>query len=407
MPAAERTTVRALLARPVYRRWWAAAVISRAGDVLAGVTLLLLVLERTGSGTGVAGVVIAEVLPVLLLAPLAGVVVDRLSRRQVMIAADLVRTALAAILPLVEANVVAIYAIAFGLSAATVFFNPAANSLLPALVGERELVTANSGIWTTAIIAQIALAPLAGTLAAVAGFAGAFWINAATFAASAVLLTGLAVPRHQVGTISHSVLRNALDGARLLVADPLLRALAVSQLLAALSAGATSALLVVLVREQLGLGPQGFGWLLAAVAVGAVSGATLLTRFVQDPARPDIVFCSYGIRGLANVLLAITTWPSLAAAALVVYGLGTSTGAITLTSLVQTHVEEAARGRVFAGFDALFQTGRLASLLLGGLLADGLGITAVYFVGAALLLTAAASGLGQHRPPRDEHPHQP
>ncbi|WP_190813833.1 MFS transporter [Saccharopolyspora pogona] len=398
MPAAEpgRITVRELLARPVYRRWWAAAVISRAGDILAGVTLLLLVLDRTGSGLGVAGVVIADVVPVLLFAPVAGVVVDRLPRRRIMIAADLVRMALAALLPLVGTHLGAVYAIAFALSAAAVFFNPAANSLLPALVGERELVAANSGIWTTAIVAQIALAPLAGALAAVAGYAAAFWVNAASFAISAMLLTGLAVPGHRAAT-SQGWARDALDGVRLLVADRLLRSLATAQLLAALSAGATSALLVVLVRERLGLGPQGFGWLLATIAVGALAGPALLTRIARGPVRPGIVFAAYGGRGLVDVLLALTTWPLLAAAALLFYGLSTSTGTITFTSLVQTHTGEAARGRVFAGFDALFQTGRLVSLLLGGVLADWLGITAVYFCGAALLLTAAASGFSPRR----------
>lgn len=327
---------------------------------------------------------------------MAGVVVDRLPRRRIMIAADLVRMALAALLPLVGTHLGAVYAIAFALSAAAVFFNPAANSLLPALVGERELVAANSGIWTTAIVAQIALAPLAGALAAVAGYAAAFWLNAASFAISAMLLTGLAVPGHRAAT-SQGWARDALDGVRLLVADRLLRSLATAQLLAALSAGATSALLVVLVRERLGLGPQGFGWLLATIAVGALAGPALLTRIVRGPVRPGIVFGAYGVRGLVDVLLALTTWPLLAAAALLFYGLSTSTGTITFTSLVQTHTGEAARGRVFAGFDALFQTGRLVSLLLGGVLADWLGITAVYFLGAALLLTAAASGFGPRR----------
>ncbi|MEV0055640.1 MFS transporter [Saccharopolyspora shandongensis] len=402
MPAAEhdRITVRALLARPGYRRWWAAAAISRAGDVLAGVTLLLLVLDRTGSGTGVAGVVIADVLPVLLLAPLAGIVVDRWPRRRIMIAADLVRVVLAATLPLVDAHVFAIYAIAFALSAAAVFFNPAANSLLPALVGERELVAANSGVWTTAIIAQIALAPLAGVLAAAAGFAVAFWVNAASFAASAVLLAGLAVPGHRAAAITRGWLRDSLDGARLLVADRLLRALAAAQLLAALSAGAISALLVVLAQERLGLGPQGFGWLLAAIAVGAVAGPVLLTRALRGRVGPNVVFAAFGLRGLVNVLLAVTTWPVLAAASLLLYGLGTSTGTIAFTSLVQTHTDETVRGRVFAALDSLFQAGRLVSLLLGGLLADALGITAVYLLGSALLIAAAACGFALARDPR-------
>ncbi|GAA0527224.1 MFS transporter [Saccharopolyspora thermophila] len=393
-----RTTVRALLARPTYRRWWAASVISRAGDLLSGVALLLLVLDRTGSGLGVAGVVVADALP-LLFAPLAGVVVDRLPRRQVMITADLVRAALAAALPLVDAHVSAIYTIAFALSTATVFFSPAANSLLPAMVGERELVAANSGVWTTAVVAQIALAPLAGVLVAAAGFAAAFWINAASFAISAALLTGLAVPGGRVVASSRGWLRDALDGARLLVTDRLLRALAAAHLLAALASGATGALLVVLARQRLGLGPKGFGWLLAATAVGALAGPALLNRLVRDAARPGVVFGSFGLRGLVDLLLALTTRAPVAAGALVLHGAGASTGTITFTSLVQVRTEEAVRGRVFAGFDALFQTGRLVGLLLGGLLADGLGIATVYLFGAALLLAAALGGSALARTP--------
>ncbi|GAB3671601.1 hypothetical protein REH65_00035 [Saccharopolyspora sp. ID03-671] len=77
--------------------------------------------------------------------------------------------------------------------------------------------------------------------------------------------------------------------------------------------------------------PQGFGWLLAAV------GPTLLTRFVREPTRPGILFSAYGLRGLVDLVLAATTWPLMAAAALLLYGPGTSTGTTTFTSLVQAH----------------------------------------------------------------------
>jgi MFS family permease len=91
---------RAVFAVPAYRRLWAARTVSQWGDVAATVALGLLVLQLTGSGLGVAAVVAAEIIPVLLLAPLAGVVVDRFPRRRVMITADLVRAAL--VVPLVS-----------------------------------------------------------------------------------------------------------------------------------------------------------------------------------------------------------------------------------------------------------------------------------------------------------------
>jgi predicted MFS family arabinose efflux permease len=171
-----------------------------------------------------------------------------------------------------------------------------------------------------------------------------------------------------------------------------LRALGAGQLLAALSAGATSALLVVLAREHLGLAPSGYGLLLGAIGVGAVLGPLLLTRLVSDPRRPAFVFGPYLLRGLVDVVLATFTALPIALAALAAYGLGTSSGAVTFNSLLQSSTPADIRGRVFATFDLFWQLGRLVSLLLGGLLAAAVGIQAVYYLGGALLVTAAAVG---------------
>jgi len=135
-----------VLARPGYRRLWLARTASQWGDVLATVALSLLVFDLTGSALGVSAVVAVEIIPVLLFAPFAGTLVDRLPRVQVMVAADLLRAVLATALIVTSGNVVAVYVIAFALSIGTVLFNPAANSTLPTLVTDRELVAANSGI---------------------------------------------------------------------------------------------------------------------------------------------------------------------------------------------------------------------------------------------------------------------
>jgi hypothetical protein len=91
-------------------------------------------------------------------APFAGTLVDRLPHVRVMVAADLWRAALATSLIVLGDNVAVVYVLAFGLSVGAVLFNPAANSALPALVSDRELVAANSGIWTASVLSQIALA---------------------------------------------------------------------------------------------------------------------------------------------------------------------------------------------------------------------------------------------------------
>jgi MFS family permease len=388
----DRVHLRAIFGQPGYRRLWMARTASQWGDVFATVALSLLVLDLTGSRLGVSVVVVVEIVPVLLFAPFAGTLVDRLPRVRVMVAADLFRAVLALALIFAAGSVAAIYAIAFGLSVGAVLFNPAASSTLPALVKDDELVAANSGIWTAAVLSQIALAPLAGILYAALGAGPAFLINAVSFLVSAAVLAGLRLPAAPAPTQRRGFFADAVAGMTLLATDRLLRALGVGQLLAALSAGATSALLVVLARDYLALPPSGYGLLLGAIGVGAVLGPFLLTRLVGDPRRPAFVFGPYVLRGLVDLVLATFTALPIALAALVAYGLGTSSGAVTFNSLLQAHTPEHSRGRVFAGFDMLWQLGRLASLLIGGLLAAAIGIRVVYYLGGALLLLAAVVG---------------
>ncbi len=392
-PAARSGALRSVLARPAYRRLWAARTVSQCGDVAQFTTLALLVLHLTGSGLGVSGAVLAEIAPVLLLAPLAGALVDRLPRVAVMVAADLARAMLASVLALWHGDIAIVYAVAFGLSAGSVFFNPAAGSLLPTLVDDEQLVAANSGIWSAAVLSQILLAPLAGLLATTAGFGWAFAANAASFAASAALLHGLRTSEQPPPVVATSVWTQSREALALLARDTLLRALAIAQALAALSAGATSALLVVLAGRRLHTPGGGYGLLLAAIGAGALIGPLLLTRFSAHVRRPGVVFTAFGVRGLVDLALATVTALPAALGALVFYGLGTSTGNVTFSSVIQSHVPAELRGRVFSVFDLIWQSMRLASLLLGAVLADTLGIRAVYYTGGALLLTAALGWL--------------
>lgn len=403
---AATTSLASLLRQRPYRALWVARTISQWGDAFNTVALVLLVYSLTASGLGVSGVVIAEIIPVLLLAPFAGALVDRLPRVKVMITADLVRAGLAFCLPFVADNIISIYLIAVGLSAAAVFFNPAAQSVLPSIVKERELVAANSGIWTAAVVSQIILAPLAGVVVAMFGYSWAFWINAASFLVSAAALLRLHVPDRQKRTERSSWIRDAREGFSELCGHRVLRALAATQLLAALSSGATGALLVVLAQDHLQLKDASYGLLIGAIGVGAAIGPLILTKVTDNPRRPGFVLGPFVLRGLVDGILATITGLASAMTALVLYGLGTSTGAVTFNSLLQAEIPEKVRGRIFATFDMLWQSGRLISLLLGGIAADLFGIRVVFYIGAVLLLAAAAIGWAGLRKGTPDRPNQ-
>lgn len=373
-----------------FRRLFAAHATSRAGDAFNTVALVVLVFQLTGTGAGVAATVAFEVLPVIVLGPLAGVVADRFPRRTVMVAADLLRAALVAALAVAHGSTAMAFAVAFGVSVGTVLFNPAASSVVPDIVDEDHIIDANTALWTVAVVAQILLAPLAGLVIAWVGVGAAFAVNAASYLASALWLRRIKLAARPAA-LAVAGWAAVLEGVRIVRRSPLLARLAIVQILASLSAGATSGLLVVLATSRLGVGPSGFGVLLACIGGGAALGPLVFRRRIR-PTDKRWLFGPYALRGGVDLALAAVRSPLAAGGALALYGVGTSTGTIAYQSTLQTTVPAAVRGRVFALFDVVWSATRLVSLGLGAYVADQLSIQAVYAIGGGLLLLAAAIG---------------
>lgn len=386
------TPLRRALSSGDFRRFFAARTLSQWGDTFNSVAIVILVYRLTRAALPVGGAVAFEVAPTLLLGFVAGPVADRLPRRAVMVTADLGRAGVATVLAVFPDHLWVVYAAAFSMSALTVFFNPAAASVVPSLVAGEDLVGANSAVWSGAVISQVALAPAAGALVALAGAGPAFGINAASFLASAALLARLALPRPPEPNRQSRTAQIA-EGLRAVRTSRLLTVLAGVQGLAALSAGASSALLVILAARHLHLGSGRFGLLLGAIGVGAGMAPLAVQRVVRDTSRPGWLFGPYLLRGAVDIGLATITSFAGALAALAAYGVGTSTGNITYHTVIQSTVPDRLRGRVFTFYDVIWQSARLASIAAGGVLADALGITVVYYLAGALLLIAGTLGL--------------
>ena len=387
----------ALLRRnPEFRRLFVAHATSRAGDAFNTVALVVLVFQLTGSGLGVAATVVFEVVPIIVLGPVAGLLADRFPRGRLMIIADVARAALVGVLIVSHNSIGLAFGVAFGLSVGSIVFNPASSSLIPDVVPEEQIVEANTALWTVAVAAQIVLAPLAGLIIAWAGVGPAFAVNAASYAVSAALLSRLNAGRRPAAIVVRgwAGVKEGIDTVR---SNALLARLAVVQVLASLSAGATSGLLVVLAAERLHVGPSGFGVLVAAIGVGAAGGPLVLKRWVKASDKRWL-FGPYAVRGAVDLGLAVISQPVAAAGALAVYGVGTSTGMIAYQSTLQTTVPAEVRGRAFALYDVLWNSGRLVSLGLGGLLADAVSIQAVYLLGGVLLLAAGSIGITTRLP---------
>jgi MFS family permease len=383
---------------------WLGLLVSNFGDTLHYIAVVVLVFQLTGQGLAVAGLVAAEILPVLLLGPVAGVIIDRFSRKGVLIAADLFRAVLVLTL-LWPQGAWHVYLVAAGLASGGTFFNPTVQAVIPALTTPEQRLAANSVSWSTGRLVQILASAAAGGLIALIGTGPAFLLNAASFLASALLIATLRIPAH-AGQLGAGVKRglgnyfgDARDGLLFALRDSFVSRLLIVQGLASLAVGGTSAMLVVLSERHLGLPPAGFAWLIGAIGFGALLGPFIPNALAKDYRDARWLFVPYIIRGIGDVLLAVFTSLPVALFLLFLYGLNTSTGTVVFNSTVQGAVPDAVRGRVFTLLDVTWNAMRLLSLALGGLMVDVVGIRALFWAGGALLALAGLLGLallGRH-----------
>jgi len=396
---------RAVIKSPTYRPLWLGQLVSNFGDTLHYVALVVLVFQLSGQGLAVAGLVAVEIIPVLVLGPVAGVIIDRFSRKGILIASDLVRAALALSLVWPQ-GVWHAYVVAAGLSAASVFFNPTVNAVIPALTTPAQRLAANSVSWSTGRLVQILAASIAGGTIALLGTGPAFGLNAATFVVSALFIGTLRIPAH-AGELACATKRglasffaDALAGLHYARQDRLVSRLLIVQSVASLAVGGTGAMLVVLSERHLGLPPSGFAWLIAAIGAGALLGPLIPNTFARDYRTARWLFVPYLIRGAGDVLIAVFTPLPFALAILFVYGLNTSTGMVVFNTTIQAAIPEAMRGRVFTLLDADWSAFRLVSLAAGAVIVDRFGVEPLFWLGGSLLIAAGVLGLALLGPTR-------
>lgn len=375
---------------------WLGQLVSSLGDTLNYIALVVYVYQLTGSGFDLSKLSIFQVLPVLLIGPIAGVIIDRFPRKNVMIAADISRAILMVTLAF-TVNVTAIYAIAILAAIANTFFRPTVQAVIPALVKEEELLAANSVAWSTEQFVQIIGSAIAGGLIALTGPQIAFVFNAATFLFSALMISRLQVPHVPLPESDRKGWRLVLDemraGLEYAKRDVLISRLIIVQTIASFAVGGTSALLVVLSEQHLHLPPAGFATLLLAIGIGALLGPFVLGLFTSNYKDMRLLFLPYLIRGVGDILIALVVSFPFALFLLFVYGLNTSTGSVVYNSIMQTSVTDRVKGRVFTLMDMAWSVMEILSIGLAGVFADSIGIRPVYYVGGTLLIGAGLFGL--------------
>jgi MFS family permease len=374
-----------------------ATFASGLGTWLAFVALTIDVFDRTESATWVSALLIADFLPAIVIGIAASSLVDRMPRRRLMIASDLVRVGVFLLLPFADdaAVIVALAAVA---GFATGFFRPAVYAGLPNLVREEDLTRANSIVQTLENVTLAAGPIVGGVLVSVTGPGPAYVINAVTFLVSAVLLARIPARLLQAVTAAgRGYWRDLSDGVALIRRSRALLTVLAAWNVVMLGTALENVSEVVLAKEAFSAGDFGYGLLVGTTGFGLAVGSLLAGSFLETRPLASVYGTAIGLLGLGLIAAAVSPNVWVAAACVLVVGAGNGTAVVCNALLVQRGSPDELRGRAFTVLMSSNYAVLGLGMLFAGPITDALGPRAVWAVAGGLCGLAALIGLAMAR----------
>jgi len=378
-----------LVAAPGFRLLFLATLSSSLGTLLATVALVVDVKDRTNSGPWVSALMLVEFLPAVVVGLFFGPLLDRFSRRGLMVASDLVRFLVFCLLPF-AGSAGAIVALAGIAGFATGFFRPAVYAGLPNLVEERDLGRANSLIQTGENVSWTIAPVIGGILVAAWGPEPAYWVNAASFLVSALLL--LRIPgRHLQGAIaaSRGHLRDLREGMAYVVRTRPLLTVLVVWTIALGAVASTQTAQIFLAKDAFDAGDLGYGLMFGSIGLGLAIGSFQAGAWVERRSIGTVYAASILLQalGVAGAAVAPNVWASLPC--FVLAGIGNGTAVVCNSLLVQRGAPDHLRGRVFTVIMSVNYAVYGIGFVIAGPLTDSVGPRWV-FGGVAVVLALSS-----------------
>jgi len=370
-----------------FRQLWLGQVVSQMGDWFDTIALYTIILNLTGSGRNVGLLLVARFVPSFIFGPLSGVVADRFSRRSIMIISDLARAVVVLGFLLVRRadQLWIVYVLTVLQLALSTFFEPAKTAVIPSIVSDRELVSANAISSVTWSVMLTLGAAIGGLITGWFGTDAAFVLDALTFAVSAALIASVRFPRRPARekrklSIGRALgITETIEGARYVKHRPRVLALLLVKPAWGLGGGILT-LLAVFGERIFPVGKSaatGIGVLFAARGIGTAIGPIVARRISGEGARrmQATIGVAFLIGGIFYIAFGTT---KSFIVALIVLGIAHTEGSILWvfsTVLLQRDVEDSFRGRVFAAELALLTLTMAASNYLTGEMLDRFGIS--------------------------------
>jgi MFS family permease len=360
-----------------------ARALSQFGDDLVLIVLLLRVFASGHGPWSVTGLLLCAALPVVVLAPIAGRLVDAVPFKPLAITAGLWQAgcclALAAVDPLWT-----VYALVVLLQCGQVVSNPVWQAMVPSIVGPDEVGRVMGAGQALNTLAAVAAPATAGLLVGTIGYGAPFVVDAATFVCLAIAATAIAATRHTA-----SVEAPEEPAGFSVWRDPLLRTLILGVCALVLAGEMTNVVEVFLVRGTLGAGTLAFGLVGAGLAVGVVVGSLLAGRNVPDATRGPRTALAALALGLTIVLAGLSPGIWVFSGAWALLGVANGFANVDAGTLLMNRSPESHRGRVLAVVNGAVRGSSVVAMLLGGLAGTLLGPRWTFVIAGAGMAAVA------------------
>jgi MFS family permease len=369
---------------PGFRLLFLATLASSIGTWLAFVALVVDVFDRTQDANWVSALLIAEFLPLIVVGILAGRLIDRTSRRWLLVSADLFRVGVFCVLPFAT-SALQIVLLAFAAGTATSVFRPAVYAGLPNLVSDRDLPYANGLLQTADNLTWAMGALVGGALVAATSPDTAYGVNAATFLVSAILISRIRESLEEERAPSLGRWRDLVDGLKLATRErPLVTVLVAWSIVMLANAGVNVAE-VVMAKDVFDAGDLGYGILVAGTGTGLVIGSLFGGNWIEQRGMTVPYTLSIALMAVGIAAAAAAPNVALAAIAVVLAGIGNGAAVVCNAVLVQRGAPDRMRGRAFTVIMSIGFAVLGAGMIIAGFLTDALGARAVWGIAAALL----------------------
>ncbi len=371
--------------------WWG-QLVSEVGNRFHWIAVSLWVYNLTGSASAVSFAISSMFAGSLVVGLWAGVLVDRLNRKAILVASDFARAILVALIPqLIHTNIALVYVDLLLISVATAFFRPAIFGIIPAAVGRKDLMPANSFFSAMDSGTEIFGPALAGVLAFAYGYAPLLYIDAATFVVSglcALAMSIRATPKAPAPGRGQTLTGGLIEGLRYIRQDPLQRGLFVLIFPAYLVGSGLNSLQTPLAKGVVGITDAQFGTFNSIWGVGFTVASLILGWFGASVRKSFIVLSGFFLQFIATGLMSFSQSFEFLMITAFAVGFANTLNAVGLSTILMDHTPSALIGRVASTRQVGQGLVRIVSPLVFGAIAD------MYGVRVSMLGMAVVGALG-------------